>query len=181
MKIFLVAFITCGIYYPMFSITTTQKTDTIYIYTLDNMYFTSILDSFILHESQYDYYDSTCAFNMNINKFEIGGLWIWLGSGYYHRVYANIEKYLRESIPKITHILVYKSHNFFITSLDELDTALFKKTNLYYIIPEEQELVVDIFELIGDESKYETAWLYWYQNGEFHEYEKWARNYGKKK
>lgn len=153
-----------------------QKADTcensVFVYSITNAEFKCIIDSFIMHEQQYKYYDLSVVFPMTIDVYPNYTM-IQMFSG--HRNYNSnlvMEKYL-------TQILVsYKQHLFIVTvRTNGFLGNLFEKTNLRQAVcyleikkkPKNKVVEDEIFKEIDD--YWATTWIYQFKNGCF--VEKW--------
>lgn len=146
--------------------------DSVFLYSITNTKFKCIIDSFIVHEQQYRYYDSSVVFPMTIDVYPNYTM-IQMFSG--HRSYNSylvMEKYL-------TQILVSHQNHLFIVTIrtNGFLGNLFEKTNLKKEVCYLEINKKSINEVFEDElfkeidDYWATTWIYQFKNDCF--VEKW--------
>lgn len=125
------------------------------VYEIINESFKQALDSFIINEMQYEYYDSNVVLHANVMNYD--GTAIQLSSGCkncYSQVVYDI--YADSTLG----IFYYKSHIFTIFGRSIVNSKLMKKTNekfkIYLISSKEQS---DNINNTIDDSYFPTTWF----------------------
>ena len=142
--------------------------DSLFIYEINNNDFKLVLDSFIVNEMKYDYYDSTVMFSATIDTNKSKTI-IQLFT--YKNNKFEISKYDKELYGLIFH----NKHYFLIsTNSKNFDKNLLKKTNKKHFIKKieprkhsfynkkTKKWVEDTRDYIND--SYGTNWMYNYMN-----------------
>ena len=154
-----------------------------YVYIINNQNFENIINDFIEHEKQYDYFDSTSIFQMQIVKTD-SSITFFLMSGF--RPLEMLDWTFWNAINDKYFIIKYHDYYFRLYSRDgekELDTNLMIKKNEGFEL-NVKEKIGSKGESVGigsfeDDTYMETTWIYVYQNEKFYEISRFARNYGR--
>jgi hypothetical protein len=147
--------------------------DTMFLFSVINSDFRGILDSFIIHEQQYEYYDSTVVFFVNINIYD-SGLNLWLFSGDKNigtEIKLAQSDYLKKMFVHKNHIFLSRI-NCFGLIYNNILNELFQKTDKKIVIVYYKNIETEIEEIesffIEDDSYFPTTWIYdFYLHGRF--------------
>lgn len=156
-----------------------------YVYIINNQKLGEIINDFIEHEKQYDYFDTTSILQMQITRIDSSQT-IFLMSGFNPREISDWTFW--NEINDKYFIVKYKQYYFRLYSRageNFLDTNLFIKSNESFHIkvnlkgkePHRNESRIRL--IIEDDTFMETTWVYVYQNRRFYEISRFARNYGR--
>lgn len=169
-----------------------------YVYIINNHKFGKMINEFIEHEKQYDYFDPTCLFEIQVNKQITkidSSITFTFMSGTRASEISNLSFW--DEINENFFILKYYEYYFKISFRGGneilLDTNLFLKVNEKFHLKtdtkekgEYETLEIGIKDTIGNimgidasERHMETMWFISYQNGKFYEISRVARNYGR--
>lgn len=135
--------------------------DSINVYTIVNQDFISIIDSFIVHEKQYDYYNDSITFDFTILDQE--GCVFQLSSGI---TQENEIAIFEGDDVSLCGVFYSKSHRFFINGRSLINEYILKKTNSKI-----QANIVRLNEneeVLIDDSVFPTIWIYIYSNHQFY-------------
>lgn len=146
--------------------------DSVFVYSIVNAELNCIIDSFIIHEQQYKYYDSSVVFPMTVDVYpNYTMIQVFSGNRNDDSILI-MEKYLEQII------VLYKQHLFKVTlRTNGFVGNLFERTNLRLAVNyigittniKNQVVLDEIFEEVDD--YWATTWIYQYKDGCF--LEKW--------
>jgi hypothetical protein len=154
-----------------------QKIDSLLVYKSINQEFDTILSSFIEHEMQYDYFDSTCVFRIVFYSTD-SATTICIMSGSSERDFMN----KLETEKHRSNAFLINNHNHYWYSVLQnktIDSTLFSFKSKYFYVTKKKKKTFSKYILVNDDTYFSTYWIYVYQNREFHERSKFARNYGR--
>jgi len=169
-----------------------------YVYIINNQKFGKIIDDFIEHEKQYDYFDSSCLFKIQVNKqitkidsvitftfisgshpSEISDWTFWEEINDKYFILKYYEYYFRiffrngEEVLSDTNLLLKINEKFHI------EVGLKEKEQYETIEIGVKDADGNVMGLDAYERRMETMWFIHYQNGKFYEISRVARNYGR--
>ncbi len=134
--------------------------DSINIYLINNDSFAAIIDSFITHEKQYDYFNDKVTFYLNI--LDSNGTCIQLSSGsiidtLFIMDYDNAEN---------CGIIFYNTFRFLIKGRSIVDGKILKKENKKIIVRIAR--LFDDYSHIEDDSYFPSTWIYKFNDNKFY-------------
>ena len=157
-----------------------QFTDSLLVYIPINEKFDSLLFTFIEHEKQYDYFDSTCIFRIIFIDNSDSSTAIHMISGCEKNDFLNNSYMYKDQ----KGIFLLSSNNYYWHSIlrgQQIDSTLISNTNeyFYFYSLKKKEISNNKFIFIDDDTHMETYWTYVYKDGNFYEISRFARNYGR--
>ncbi len=151
-----------------------------YTYDIKNEQLKNVLNEFIEHEKQYDYYDSLWMFRINIFK-EDSTITFFIQSGSSEPWMTDWKNFEKEYY----FVAKYNSYYFIVNSnvtIQNTDTIFFTKTSVHYELKVHDNNPIEVNNSIffEDDRYLQTVWMYYYRDGNLNEWYRRARNYGKK-
>lgn len=141
------------------------KQDSLPVYSVINQNFANILDSFVIHEQQYEYYDTTVIFHISMDIYKDCTM-IQLFSG------NKNNDSIRISINDIKHLLFFYKQHLFIVYIRTQDSEqkLLEETKLKQVVYYVKHITKkndEIAEFIDD--YFPTTWIYQFKDEVFYE------------
>jgi len=129
-----------------------QNLDSIHIYEITNNNFISVLDSFVNHEKQYEYYSKDVTFSVNI--LDSNGTVFELNSGVLYQKAPILYSFQKDN----PGIFLYNGHKFILTGRSIINGRIMRKTCNHQAVQ-----IIDVSKLSNnaneDDSYFPTTWL----------------------
>jgi hypothetical protein len=146
------------------------RTDSIPVYLVVNEEFAKILDSFIIHEQQYDYYYSTVRFLLILECNEKRSSFTLFSGNRCQDSVIIFEEPLNIYMEK-EGIIFYNNHTFVCLFYDDICELLLKQSNMKQFVYYKRTTIKPIkeTEIHEDIDIFPSIWTYEWNNGVFEE------------
>lgn len=139
-----------------------KKLANVPVYQIVNKDLMIVLDSFILNEKQYDYYDTSVVFYANtMNK---NGTILQFSSGGKYSGMPEVEEHYLDST---FGVFYHKSHVFLLYGRSIVCSDLMQKTDKIFVVSVIKDIENESL-MFEDDSYFPTTWIYIFKDGKLY-------------